>query len=247
MILWKLIKQDFKNLITTPVVVMACVVYPWLLVGLFGFIFSSLYGGEGVSSYDYYGVTMMIYIIIASITITPNTFMEKKLRQGNIRIAYAPVSKISIYMSKILSSYLFMVVTVSINMTLMNYFKIANLGGDNFIYVLVLFMAFLLFTVTIGGAVCVILKTEELTNMILSNVASVLALVSGMFFPVDSLGKVVSNLANLSPIKWILDSTFSVIYDNNFQKYNAIVFGLILLSIASLIVMHFKYKPEDYI
>jgi len=161
-------------------------------------------------------VTMMIYIIIASITITPNTFMEKKLRQGNIRIAYAPVSKISIYMSKILSSYLFMVVTVSINMTLMNYFKIANLGGDNFIYVLVLFMAFLLFTVTIGGAVCVILKTEELTNMILSNVASVLALVSGMFFPVDSLGKVVSNLANLSPIKWILDSTFSVIYDNNF-------------------------------
>jgi len=247
MILWKLIKQDFKNLITTPVVVMACVVYPWLLVGLFGFIFSSLYGGEGVSSYDYYGVTMMIYIIIASITITPNTFMEKKLRQGNIRIAYAPVSKISIYMSKILSSYLFMVVTVSINMTLMNYFKIANLGGDNFIYVLVLFMAFLLFTVTIGGAVCVILKTEELTNMILSNVASVLALVSGMFFPVDSLGKVVSNLANLSPIKWILDSTFSVIYDNNFQNYTIIIFSLILLSMVCLVVMHFNYKPEDYI
>jgi len=247
MILWKLIKRDFKNLITTPVVIMACVVYPWLLVGLFGFIFSSLYGGEGVSSYDYYGVTMMIYIIIASITITPNTFMEKKLRQGNIRIAYAPVSKISIYMSKILSSYLFMVVTVSINMTLMNYFKIANLGGDNFIYVLVLFMAFLLFTVTIGGAVCVILKTEELTNMILSNVASVLALVSGMFFPVDSLGKVVSNLANLSPIKWILDSTFSVIYDNNFQNYTIIIFSLILLSMVCLVVMHFNYKPEDYI
>jgi len=247
MILWKLIKRDFKNLITTPVVIMACVVYPWLLVGLFGFIFSSLYGGEGVSSYDYYGVTMMIYIIIASITITPNTFMEKKLRQGNIRIAYAPVSKISIYMSKILSSYLFMVVTVSINMTLMNYFKIANLGGDNFIYVLVLFMAFLLFTVTIGGAVCVILKTEELTNMILSNAASIFALVSGMFFPVDSLGKVVSNLANLSPIKWILDSTFSVIYDNNFQNYTIIIFSLILLSMVCLVVMHFNYKPEDYI
>ena len=247
MILWKLIKRDFKNLITTPVVIMACVVYPWLLVGLFGFIFSSLYGGEGVSSYDYYGVTMMIYIIIASITITPNTFMEKKLRQGNIRIAYAPVSKISIYMSKILSSYLFMVVTVSINMTLMNYFKIANLGGDNFIYVLVLFMAFLLFTVTIGGAVCVILKTEELTNMILSNAASIFALVSGMFFPVDSLGKVISNLANLSPIKWILDSTFSVIYDNNFQNYTIIIFSLILLSMVCLVVMHFNYKPEDYI
>ena len=247
MILWKLIKQDFKNLITTPVVVIACVVYPWLLVGLFGFIFSSLYGGEGVKSYDYYGVTMMIYIIITSITITPNTFLEKKLRQGNIRIAYAPVSKVVIYMSKILSSYFFMIITVSINMTLMNYFGLVNFGKENFIYVLGLFWAFLLFTVTIGGAVCVIIKEEELTNIILSNIATVFAILSGMFFPVDSLGKVVSSIANLSPIKWIVDLSFSVIYDNNFQNYTAIILGLISLSIVSLIVMHFNYKPEDYI
>jgi ABC-2 type transport system permease protein len=93
MILWKLIKQDFKNLITTPVVVTVCVFYPWVLVGLFGFIFSSLYGGRGVTSYDYYGVTMMLYLVITSITITPNTFMEKKLRQGNMRIAYSPVQR----------------------------------------------------------------------------------------------------------------------------------------------------------
>lgn len=51
---------------------------------------------------------MMIYLIIGSLTITPNTFMEKKLRQGNVRIAYAPISKVTIYMSKIISSYLFM-------------------------------------------------------------------------------------------------------------------------------------------
>lgn len=247
MILWKLIKQDFKNLITTPVVVMACVIYPWLLLGLFGFVFSSLYGGEGITSYDYYGVTMMIYIIIMSITITPNTFLEKKLRQGNIRIAYAPVSKISIYMSKILSSYLFMIITVSINMSLMNYFGLVNFGGSNFVYILGLFWAFLLFTVTIGGALCVIIKEEELTNMILSDIGAVLALLSGMFFPVDSLGKVISKVSNLSPIKWILDSSFNVIYDNNFENYNAIILGLIFLSIICLIVVHINYKPEDYI
>jgi ABC-2 type transport system permease protein len=186
-------------------------------------------------------------MIITSITITPNTFMEKRLRQGNIRIAYAPVSKVLIYMSKIISSYLFMGISFSINIIIMNYFKFVNFGGSNFIYVLALFMVFLLFTVTIGGAVCVILKTEELTNMILSNIASILALLSGMFFPVDNLGKVVSSIANLSPLKWILDLFFSVIYDNNFQNYNVIVLGLILLSIASLIIMHFNYKPEDYI
>lgn len=247
MILWKLIKQDFRNLVTTPIVATACFIYPWLLVCLFGFIFSSIYGGEGVTSYDYYGVTMMLYMIIASITITPNTFMEKKLRQGNIRIAYAPVSKVSIYMSKIISSYLFMEISFVINMVLMNHFKIVNFGGSNFIYVLVMFAVFLLFTVTLGGAVCVILKTEELTNMILADVGAIFALLSGIFFPVDSLGKVVSKLSNLSPLKWIVNSSFSVIYDNNFQNYNSIVLVLILLSILCLIVMHFNYKPEDYI
>lgn len=247
MILLTLIKQDFNNLITTPVVVIVCTVYPWLLIGLFGFIFSSLYGSEGITAYDYYGVTMMIYLIIGSLTITPNTFMEKKLRQGNVRIAYAPISKITIYMSKIISSFLFMGISFSTNMVLMNYFKIVNFGGKNFIYVLGLFMAFLLLSVTIGGAACVIIKSEELTNTILSNIASLLAFVSGMFFPVDNLGKTVSTIANLSPIKWILDLSFSVIYDNNFQHYNLIVMGLLLLSLAALIVMHFNYKPEDYI
>lgn len=247
MILWKLIKQDFRNLITTPVVVTVCTIYPWLLIGLFGFIFSSLYGSEGITAYDYYGVTMMIYLIITSLTITPNTFMEKKLRQGNVRIAYAPISKVTIYMSKIISSYLFMGISFSLNMVIMNYFKIVNFGGENFIYVLGLMMTFLFFSVTIGGAACVIIKTEELTNTILSNVSSILAFVSGMFFSVDNLGKTVSSIANLSPIKWILDLSFSVIYDNNFQNYGVIVMGLILLSIAALIVMHFNYKPEDYI
>lgn len=247
MILWTLIKQDFRNLITTPVVVTVCTVYPWLLIGLFGFIFSSLYGSDGITAYDYYGVTMMIYLIISSLTITPNTFLEKKLRQGNVRIAYAPILKITIYMSKIISSYLFMGISFSINMALMNYLKIVNFGGENFIYVLGLFMAFLLLSVTIGGAACVIIKTEELTNTILSNVSSILAFISGMFFPVDNLGKTVSTIANLSPIKWILDLSFSVIYDNNFQHYNLIVVGLFLLSLAALTVMHFNYKPEDYI
>lgn len=247
MILWRLIKQDFRNLITTPVIVTVCVIYPWLLIGMFGFIFSSLYGGDGVTSYDFYGVTMMMYLIISSVTITPNTFMENKLRQGNIRIAYAPVSRISIYMSKIISSYLFMGISFSIHMLIMNYFNIVNFGGSNFIYILVLFMVFLFFTVTVGGAVCVILKTEELTNMVLSNVASILALLSGIFFPVDSLGKVVSDLSNLSPMKWILNSAFNVIYDKSFENYTIIIWGLILLSIISIIVMHVNYKPEDYI
>lgn len=247
MIFLKLIRQDFKNLITTPVIVSFCTIYPWLLILLFGFIFSSLYGGSGVTSYDYYGVTMMIYLIVLSITVTPNTFMERKLRKGNIRIAYAPVSKVFIYMSKVISSFLFMAVTFTIYMIIMNYFKIVNFGRNNFIYILILFMALLFLVVAIGGAACVILKSEELTDTVLSNIGSVLALLSGIFFPIDNLGEVPSKLSNLSPLKWVLDLTFSIIYDNNFQNYNLVLSILVVLSIICLLVMHINYKPEDYI
>lgn len=247
MTLLKLVKQDFRNLIKTPVVMTVATIYPWILILLFGFIFSSLYGGEGVSAYDYYGITMMIFIILSSMTMTANTFMEKKLRQGNIRIAYAPVSKVSIYMSKVISSLLFMGISLSINMTIMNYLNIVNFGKGNFGYILLLFWVFLLFTVALGGAVCVLLKTEELTNMILSNIASILAVLSGIFFPIDSLGKWASKISNLSPVKWISNVTFNIIYDGNFQNYLVIILGLIALSVIALVIMHFNYKPEDYI
>ena len=247
MILFKLVKQDLKNLVTTPVVCTACIIYPWILVGLFGFMFSSLYGNSGVSSYDYYGVTMIMYLILASLTITPNAFMEKRLRAGNIRIAYSPISKMTVYMSKIISSYIFLLVTFSINIAIMNFSGLVNFGGKNFIYVLILIWASLAFVVTLGGAVCVILKSEEFTDMILSNVANILALVSGIFFPVDSLGSTISSLTDLSPVKWVLNLIFNIIYDGNFSHYISVIFGLIIISIISLVIMHINYKPEDYI
>lgn len=247
MVLFRLIKQDLKNLLKTPVVWTACTIYPWLLVGLFGVMFSSFYNNSGVTSYDYYGVTMIIYLILLSVTMTPNVFMEKRLRSGNIRIAFSPVSKVTIYMSKILSAYIFLIITFSINIILMNYLNVVNFGGKRLIYVLILIWFSLMFVVTMGGAFCVTLKSEELTDMILSNVANILALVSGIFFPVDTLGTNISRLTDLSPVKWVLNLMFSIIYDGDFTHYIPVILGLTIISIISLVIMHFNYKPEDYI
>lgn len=164
----RLIKQDFKNLITNINIDVFCFIYPFILIGLFGFLFSNLYGSEGVTSYDYYGISMMVFLIISAATITPNTFMEQRIKSGNLRIAYSPVSRWEVYSSKILSSFLFMGITFSIDLIIFNALGIVNYGGKNFIYVLILFMALLLFATTLGGAVCVTLRSEELTNKIIS-------------------------------------------------------------------------------
>lgn len=242
-----LIKQDFKNLITNINIDFFCFIYPFILVGLFGFLFSGIYGSHGVTSYDYYGVSMMMFLIISAATITPNTFMEHRIKSANLRIAYSPVSRWEVYASKILSSYLFMGVIFSLDLIIFNALGIVNYGGKNFIYVLILFMALLLFATTLGGAICVTLRSEELTNKIISLVINLFAIFSGLFFPIDGLGEWASKIAKLSPLKWVLDSIFQIIYDGNFQHFNLTVGSLIGLSLLFFVIVHINYRPEDYI
>ena len=41
-----LIKQDLKNAITNPVTILFCLIYPFTLIFLFGFLFSNQYTGD---------------------------------------------------------------------------------------------------------------------------------------------------------------------------------------------------------
>lgn len=105
----------------------------------------------------------------------------------------------------------------------------------------------LAFSVTLGGAVCVILKSEELTNKILTIIATVFAVFSGVFFPIGGLGKWANNLANFSPLKWVIDCAFQIIYDGTSLHYDSIVMLLLTCSLIFIIVIHFNYQPKDYI
>ncbi|MHC1685771.1 MAG: ABC transporter permease [Clostridiaceae bacterium] len=243
----KLIKQDIRNLLTNPIVTSYALVYPAVMIVLFGYIFSSLYGGKGVSSYDYYGVTILIYIILNGCTITPNTFMERRIKSGNIRIAFSPTSKWEIYTSKILSTFLFLGSLFSLNMFVLYKIGLVNYGGVNFIFVVFLMLALLLFTLTLGTFTCVLFKSEEVTNKILSLVCNLLALTSGIFFPVDGLGKWVSKISDFSPVKQVVERGFSIIYDNSFRYYNVTLFSILVITMLLFIAIHNVYKPEDFI
>lgn len=245
--LWILIKQDFKNLITNSITVTFCFFYPPILVFIFGFLFSNLYGSNEITSYDFYGVTMMFYMILGAVTITPNAFMEERIKQGNLRIAYSPVSRCQIYFSKLISSFVFMGTTFTVDMVIMQVCGWVNFGGHNFIYVIGLMLALLAFTVAFGGAVCVLLKSEELTNKILSIIATAFAVFSGVFFPIAGLGEWPDKISNLSPLKWVLTTIFQLIYDGSFKYYSITLFSLISFTIAFIIIVHLNYHPEDYI
>lgn len=104
MSLLKLITFDLMNIVRNPVLVIANTAFPFVLILVMGFVTKNSFGAGGVSSYDYYGVNMMIFAAALIAMTASNTFMEEKVKKANIRIVYAPVSTTSIYLSKLLST-----------------------------------------------------------------------------------------------------------------------------------------------
>ena len=96
---------------------------------------------------------------------------------------------------------------------------IVNFGGTNAFAIMCLFFCLLVFMVTLGGAVCTIVKSEDLSNKIIGIVVNCFALVSGIFFPVEMLGKFAENVAKATPVKMALNKIFEIVYDNSFEGF----------------------------
>lgn len=242
-----LFKHDLYNLISSPGILCIFLVFPTILILLMGFLFENLYHTAIVNSYDFYGVTMIFFIAMMGSTVPANIFLEKHIRSGNTRIFYSPVSKIYIYSSKILACFLFMAITLIVNIVIFNGISFVNFGGERIGYVILLIINFVLFLTMLSSAICVTIHSEDITNIILSNSMSVLGFLSGIFFPISSLGAVFEKIASFSPIKWTVDCIFQLIYDGQSNNYWWIMLGLIILSLLLLAVVHHNYRSEDYI
>lgn len=244
---WTLFKHDIEYLLTSPGTMCIFLIFPTVLVSLMGFLFDSMYHTSLVSSYDFYGVTMVFFIAMMGSTVPANSFLEKRIKSGNTRIFYSPVSRVSIYSSKVIACFLFMATSIAINIILFEITGFVNFGGNNIGYIILLFINFVLFLTVLSSAICVSIHSEMITNVILSNTMSVLGFLSGIFFPIASMGSLFETIASYSPIKWTIDSVFQLIYDGGCKEYWWIMLGLLLLSTVMIAIVHRNYRPEDYI
>lgn len=244
---WTLFKQDLMHLLKSPGILAMFLLFPTLVTALMGFLFENLYHSELVSSYDFYGVTMVIFVAMMGSTVPANAFLNNRIRNVNTRIFYSPVSRISIYSSKIIACFLFMGTCITLNILFFNTTSFVNFGDDNIFYIILLMLNFTLFLTLLSSAICVTLHSEELTNVVLSNSMSVLSFLSGIFFPIASLGVIFEKIASFSPFKWTVDCVFQLIYDGSSMQYWWIMLGLIVISLLLVLIVHRNYRPEDYI
>ncbi|WP_159887124.1 ABC transporter permease [Paenibacillus puerhi] len=237
---------DFLNICRNPMLVMINTVGQMMIWGGFGLVTSGQFGGT-INSFDYYGVaTMTLSSILISMTVT-NTFMEEKVKRGNLRIAYAPVSKAEIYLSKLLSTFIFGVIAFTLLCLIEQYVFQSNFGGNNIFYVIALIDILALFGCSLGALVVVIFKSEERANAVMPIISILFIFFGGVFSPIGHFGTVMQTIAQLSPAKWVLQSAFQIIYDNNFSLFLPVIACLLIFSIFFTLIGQFIFKPEEYL
>lgn len=243
---FQMLKMDFSNLCFNAMWVFYSVVFPFLLVLILGFLGSGSYGST-VTAYDYYGITMMIYIVLSTAMTASNSFMEERIKKGNMRIIYSPMPKSFIYISKILATFAFSFICHLIVILLLYFILGVNFGGWNTGYIIVILLLFEVFSSSLGVLLCCIFKSENTANQILSIIINIFAVFGGLFFQLDGFGKNIEKISYISPVKWVVTTMLKIIYDNNFSYFLPTAAILIVLFVITLLLCGKFYRTEDYI
>lgn len=242
-----IVKRDIANLLANTMLMFYNAVFPFLLILVLGYLGNGAYSNGGADAYDYYGVTMLAFGLLNVSLTASNTFMERGLRNSNLRVLHSPVPASAVYLSKIVSTFAFTSVCFIVQMALSGVILGVNFGGANIGYVLALMLMLNAFSCALGVFFCCVFKSEEAANKVLSLVVNIFAIFGGVFFQLDSLGAVGAAVSSVSPVKWVLDAVVRIIWDSNtasFLPAAATLAGLTLLCIAGCKLF---FRTEDYV
>lgn len=245
--LLKIIKFDLSNDFKNMSFIFAYLITPIILLAGISFLTQSYYDSSLFSSIDYYGITMSVFLCSMMCDLSLNSFTVDTVKPVNIRVIYSPTKKTNIFLSKILSGFIYGIIMLLI-FTLFEHFILnVNLGGANVFFVLAINIAFIFFSCTLGCLLGCVIHNGNIASKTSSFLFSIFAALGGVFFPVYEFGKTFSKFSHLSPETPVIKCIFSIIYDNDLSSFLGVISFLIIASIILIILCKITFKPEEYI
>lgn len=244
--LFILMKADFVNLFSNKVWLFYMLIFPILLILALGWMMKGSYEGS-LSSYDYYGVTMMIYAALNASSLAANCLLEKKVKRANLRVLLSPIKEPIIIISKSIATAVFSMICLLIAAIVVSVTMDVNFGGSRSVLLAFLLLNTIFFSTNLSLCICVILKSEEITSQIVSNILLLFSAIGGLFFSLEQFGPFWTIISYISPVKWAVSSVFSVIYDDQYGLYILTNIGLISTSCLLLVCSSKKFKGADYV
>lgn len=243
---FKVVQRDTLNLFVNPAWILLGLLFPLLLIAILGGVTTGFYSSS-FTSFDYYGIGVLVYSTMNSATYAANSFLEEKIKTANLRIIYAPLNHLALPLAKIIATFIFTSVLYSLAGLLSVLIFKVNFGGGKLLFIWGLFLALNFLFSCLGVLACCIFKSEGVANQIISLVVSLFALFAGCFFPVASLGSTFTRLSAFSPITQFLRQLFIIIYDQSTTNFWLTLGIIIVLSLVSLSLTYKIYQQEAFL
>lgn len=243
--LLNMVKFQLKLMIKTPVMILTYFIYPVLLTAIIGYLTQNNFGGE-VTSYQYYSISMMIFIFSGAGLASVYNFIDKPIKEGNLRLIFTPISNIGIYLSQIITGTIFSGVGAGVSMILFKVLFSINYNGNEFI-IFLSFVALSLMSNALGILLCTILDDVGPINMIFNMLQVFLCVLGGAFISLESLGEFPAALSKISPVKWLMDGLLNSIYDNNNFLLFVTIGVNIVLAMMFIGICTRTFKTEKYL
>jgi len=223
------------------------IIFPLFLIAILGYMASNYFSGEnGITSYYYYSMVIIPFCtFLGSVTLVYVT-REESMHKCGERFIIAPISKISIILSKIIPSTIAIMIYNFILMVFCKLLFRVNYSGK-FLLIFILFSMVGLMSCAIGTFIGVSTKDFMQVKNFISTPILIMAILGGTFFPIGSLGRFVEIISYISPLTWINKGIFLMINDHSIKMYFIAVGIILALGIVFTFGSIKRFRKEAFL
>ena len=182
-------------------------------------------------SIDYYSITMLTLILMyASLTGMWGIRSEQRMKTGN-RILCGPVNKYELMAGNVIGDVSVTIVQAVVVIAVSKY-VLAAYWGSNILAVMGLVLSQSVMTISLGVGMAYLIRNEGAASGVLNTVIPIVVLLGGGYTPLENMGGFISKISVISPVKWINDALFRLIYDNDYSLFaTAIIINIVVAAV----------------
>lgn len=201
---------------------------------------SSLGDRKQPSAMDYYAITMLTLITLYSAMTGAAAIKGERTLKTLNRLLCSPIRKDEILIGKILGA---LAITLLQALVVLAFSKIflKTYWGDHMGTVLMLVMSEIIMAVSLGMGIAFVTKNDkEIINLLIP----LIGFFGGGYIPIEALGGTVQKLSGFSPLRWINQSLFSVVFSNDLSTVTTAILINLAVAAVFLVLSTWLFRKE---
>jgi ABC-2 type transport system permease protein len=169
---------------------------------------------------------------------------KERVRKTYNRVLISPIKRYEFFIGKLFGSIILTIIQMIVVILFSKYVLNAYLGENMLIFGLII-LAEIIMAVSLGQGIAFLVKNETAVSGLLNAIIPIMVLLGGGYFPLEQFGSnILTTVAKISPLKWINDALFKVIYANDYSRVLQAIFINLIVAVAFLMAASIKYREE---